>query len=147
MAKLVNVYENAKTVGDVMTAYAEMRQGKAYKPTQEQIDMFIDNYNRIATETGFEPKYTAEEMGGIITELASLKGCDAKVIGCWVWVTGDTKPYKEDFKAMGAIWNNSRKCWQFSNTVTFNHYKKLLSEEEVAARYGKKEINKRTRGK
>jgi hypothetical protein len=38
---------------------------------------------------------------------------DAKIwlIGCWIWIVGDTRPVKDQLKALGCMWHAKRLAW------------------------------------
>ena len=38
-----------------------------------------------------------------------------EVVGCWIWVSGNTKPVKEDLKKANFKWNQKRKKWYWTN--------------------------------
>ncbi|MCH5170706.1 MAG: molecular chaperone DnaJ [Oscillospiraceae bacterium] len=50
----------------------------------------------------------------IINELLKLGGIHIEVIGCFLWVSGDTKPHKDKLKALGLKWHNKKSCWFLS---------------------------------
>ncbi|ENG7912495.1 hypothetical protein R4575_17030 [Acinetobacter baumannii] len=51
-----------------------------------------------------------------ISELVGkgFKGIRIETIGVWIWVSGDTKPYKEELKEMGFKWSTNHKKWSFA---------------------------------
>lgn len=59
-------------------------------------------------------KDTAEapnEFRDLIEKLMKMEGCHIEVIGCFLWVSGNTKPYKEDLKVLGFKWHSKKLCW------------------------------------
>ena len=44
------------------------------------------------------------------------------IVGLWVWVEGDTKPYKENLKTAGMHWNGKRMAWQWKPYAGRPHY-------------------------
>ena len=68
--------------------------------------------------------------------LALETGLNADLIGVWVWITGDTKPHREELKALGCRWNPSRACWYFRPTSCAGSYGRGGSLEELAFKYG-----------
>ena len=47
---------------------------------------------------------TATEFMDIIEKLIHMEGIEIEVCGSWVWVTGDTRPHKEELKALSFRW-------------------------------------------
>ena len=58
-----------------------------------------------------ETDETPEEFQWLIAELLKLDGIEIEIIGCFVWVSGNTKPHKEHLKALGFRWHGKKKCW------------------------------------
>ena len=54
---------------------------------------------------------TPQEFQWLIAELLKLDGIEIEIIGCFVWVSGNTKPHKEQLKALGFRWHSKKKCW------------------------------------
>ena len=50
-----------------------------------------------------------------IAELLVLRMKDVKVllIGTWIWCIGETRPHKEQLKALGLWWNGKRLAWSY----------------------------------
>jgi curved DNA-binding protein CbpA len=48
-----------------------------------------------------------------IVELLKLRMADVEIelIGTWIWVSGDTRPVKEQLKAAGCSWHSKRSRW------------------------------------
>lgn len=51
------------------------------------------------------------EFINIINELLKMDGVNFEVIGCFIWVSGNTKPHKETLKNMGFKWHRTKACW------------------------------------
>jgi len=54
---------------------------------------------------------TADSFKKLIAELMKMDGIIIEVIGCFVWVTGNTKTYKEQLKALRFRWHNKKVAW------------------------------------
>ena len=54
---------------------------------------------------------TPQEFQWLIAVLLKLDGIEIKIIGCFVWITGDTEPPKERLKALGFRWHSEKHCW------------------------------------
>jgi hypothetical protein len=84
-------------------------------------------------------RYTAKTEQAImdqIAELLKIPNLDISLIGLWVWVTGDTKPVKEDLKALGCRWHSGRKCWFWKPAGLGRSRANPGSLDEIAAKYG-----------
>lgn len=54
---------------------------------------------------------TPQEFQWLINELIKLENITIEIIGCFIWVSGDTKPHKEKLKALGFKWHRKKGCW------------------------------------
>jgi hypothetical protein len=73
-----------------------------------------------------------------IAELLRIRGTfDVYLIGTWVWVTGDTKPIKDELKKAGCQWHSKRSCWYW-RASEYKHKGKMSKYGlgAIAARYG-----------
>lgn len=58
-----------------------------------------------------ETDETPEEFQWLIAELLKLDDMVIEIIGCFVWVSGNTKPHKERLKELKFKWHSKKKCW------------------------------------
>jgi len=83
-----------------------------------------------------EAEYVAME---IIDRLLSLRMQNVNIflIGTWVWIEGETKPYKEQLKALKCRWHSTRKLWYYTDT-TKNKSRRRSSKgfDDIADTYG-----------
>lgn len=96
---------------------------------------------KIDAKTEFTYKYVYETEEAVLqklSELISLKihDCTIALIGTWLWVTGNTKPNKDRFKALGLQWHSKRECW-FFHTGGRKYYRSSgKSFKTLANQYG-----------
>ena len=62
--------------------------------------------------------YNAEVEREVMDKLADLlrmkmKDAEIELVGTWLWVHGDTKPYKENLKGLKMLWHSKRQMWYF----------------------------------
>lgn len=69
-------------------------------------------------------------------EAALNMGLDVELIGLWVWVSGDTKPHKEELKAAGFKWSPKKdgQPWYYAGVPSFNRKPQDLNT--IRASYG-----------
>jgi hypothetical protein len=51
------------------------------------------------------------EYREIIVKLLKLSGITIEICGAWLWVSGNTKPHKEVFKALKCMWSPKKTMW------------------------------------
>ena len=61
-------------------------------------------------------------------EAALNLGLDVEVCGLWVWVSGDTRPHKEELKAAGFKWAPDKAMWFYPGVPSFNRQKRSMDE-------------------
>lgn len=69
---------------------------------------------------------TPEEFKDIINKLIYMQGVDIDIIGTWIWLSGNTKQYKEEIKELKFRWSKNKLAWYY-HTGSFrkkskNHY-------------------------
>ena len=94
-----------------------------------------ETYERETTET-------PEAFQWLIAELLKLDGIEIEIIGCFVWVTGDTKPHKERLKALGFRWHSKKHCW-YKSPEGYRHWGKgEYTMDEIRGMYTSVKIPK-----
>lgn len=75
---------------------------------------------------------TATEFMDIIEKLIRMDGIEIEVCGSWLWVTGDTRPHKEDLKALKFRWSSNKGAWYFHRCEAggFDYWGELCSDEK-----------------
>ncbi len=79
---------------------------------------------------------TKEMFTNIINALVKMNGIHIEIIGCFIWVTGNTKPHKEALKALGMKWHYKKQCWFLSPEGYRRFGKKEYSMNEIRSMYG-----------
>ena len=72
-----------------------------------------------------------------INALVKIPGLIVELCGCWLWISGDTKPNKEALKAAGCRWSSSKKMWYWRHQedgAHWSHGKKSMSQ--LRMKYG-----------
>jgi len=122
------MFSNCSTVGAVRSEYR--RLAMLHHPDRggdnETMRAINLAYGRALSErdgeisTGFDGQpheyhYNARvekaAMDKVLEILGANLGVKVELIGTWVWVSGDTKPVKEQLKALGLRWHGKRVMW------------------------------------
>jgi len=80
-----------------------------------------------------ESTETADQFKDLITQLMRM---DDIVIGCFVWVTGDTKPHKEQLKALGFKWHSKKSAWYLAPEGYRQRSRREYGLDEIRSMYG-----------
>ena len=78
-----------------------------------------------------------EEFINIINALCKIPGLIVELCGCWLWISGDTRPHKEELKAAGCRWSSSKKMWYWRHQEDGAYWSRgKKSMGEIRMKYG-----------
>ena len=83
-----------------------------------------------------ESNEAPQDFINIINELLKLNNVHIEIIGCFLWVSGNTKPYKEILKGLGLRWHSKKECWYLAPDGYRRHGKKEYSLNDIRSMYG-----------
>ena len=101
-------------------------------------------------------KYTAKQPGtetadhfkALIDELMKMDDIVIEIIGCFVWVTGDTKPHRDKLKALKFRWHSKKTAWYLKPEDYKRRSHKEYDLDEIRSMYGTKgKVNSKGTGK
>lgn len=85
---------------------------------------------------------TAEEFRNIIESLLNFDGVVVELCGSWIWCSGETKKYKEKFKAIGFRWSQNKKQWYWHHEEPGRKWRKgNTSMDQIRRKYGSQVFN------
>ena len=79
---------------------------------------------------------TADNFKDLIDKLMRMDRIVIEVIGCFVWVTGDTKPHKEELKELRFHWHNKKSAWYLKPEDYRRQSRKEYNLDEIRNMYG-----------
>lgn len=83
-----------------------------------------------------ETQEAPNEFIDLINKLIKMEGVHIEVIGSFIWLSGDTKPHKDEIKALGFRWSNDKKMWYLAPEGYKKRSRKHCSIEEIRESYG-----------
>ena len=98
----------------------------------------MKNYHRNAKGEVYtkENNEAPEEFRDIIEKLIKMNGLEIEIIGCFIWLSGNTKEHKDNIKALGFKWHSTKKMWYKAPEDYRKKSKKKYSIEEIRDMYG-----------
>lgn len=84
----------------------------------------------------------ATTMEEAINELTKLP-VTVEQCGSWLWISGDTKPHREELKSIGCRWASRKKIWYWRDGQSSRAWFPSSNEynmEAIRADYGSKQI-------
>ena len=81
-----------------------------------------------------------EKLREVLQKIINFTNINIEIVGCWLWVDGDTYPYKNDLKAFGFKWASEKKKWYFHTDPFRKRSKRKLSMDDIRNLYGSTEV-------
>ncbi|MCL2773621.1 MAG: DnaJ domain-containing protein [Oscillospiraceae bacterium] len=79
---------------------------------------------------------TPEQFKNIIDELMKMDDIIIEIIGCFIWVTGNTKIYKDKLKGLKFQWHSKKIAWYLKPDNYKKHSHKDYDLNEIREIYG-----------
>ena len=119
--------------GDVATMQEINRQYEA---------AFNQLKNGAAADGEKQTSETAGEFIAIINALVRLRGITVELCGSWLWISGDTRPVKDDLKAAGCKWAAKKSMWYWhpSDAAPIRRHRST-SMAEIRGKYGSRVLS------
>ena len=86
-------------------------------------------YERETTET-------PEEFANIIDTLVRLHGVHVELCGSWIWVSGNTKKYRDILKGLHFKWAFKKQAWYYHTEPYRKKSHRELTLEEIREMFG-----------
>ena len=83
-----------------------------------------------------ESTESADSFKDLISELMKTEGIIIEIIGRFIWVTGNTKPYREQLKALNFQWHSKKLAWYLKPEDYRMRSHKDYSLDEIRFMYG-----------
>lgn len=88
-------------------------------------------------------KESPAEFMATIEALLKLDGVIVEICGTWLWITGDTKPHKDEIKALGGRWSKNKNAWYIHREPFRKKSKSQLTLDDIRAMYGSERYEKK----
>lgn len=96
-----------------------------------------ETYEKDTTET-------ASAFADIIEKVVTFRGVEVEIIGTWIWLTGNTKEYKEAIKAAGFFWSKNKTAWYYNgDTDRKKKHRGYYSMEGLRDKWGTVKVKAR----
>ena len=88
--------------------------------------------------------FNTSQFKDIIEQLIKFDNIIIDIVGCFIWVSGNTYPVKEELKQLGFRYSKNKKSWYIAPAEYMQNrksYKRQYSMEEIKNKYGCTTIN------
>ncbi len=91
--------------------------------------------------------YAQDEMlRDIIEKIITFENINIEICGIWVWITGNTYPYKDEFRNLGFDWSKSKIAWYWKPYKTI-YRKGSKSMKQIREEFGSEKVEIKTNPK
>jgi curved DNA-binding protein CbpA len=118
---------------------------EAMKAINAEYTVLFEKLKYVHTNTDGETYHkdtneTSEQIIDIINKLIHMDGVTIEIIGSFVWVSDNTKPYKDILKEMNFRWSANKSSWYLAPTDYKKRNRKNYSLDDIRGMYGSREI-------
>ncbi|MBV4416990.1 J domain-containing protein [Clostridium tyrobutyricum] len=139
-----NYFENIKTVEELKEKYRKL--ALKYHPdmggTNEEMSEINNQYDVLfkKLKEGNQESPVDDGFREVINKIINLN-VKIEICGSWIWVSGDTKPYRKELKLSGLWWANKKKMWYWHSKEDRKKRRSNMSMQEIREKYGTKTVN------
>lgn len=149
-------FENCKTLEELKKLYRKLvmklhpdvagaEHEEEFKIMNNEYDDYFEklkNYRRNKEGTIYE-KETNEVVGtfkNIIEKIIHFENVNIEIIGDWIWVSGNTKNYKDILKDLKFKWGSNKSAWYYYEGQYKKFGKKTYTMNELRAMWGTENV-------
>lgn len=77
-----------------------------------------------------------QQIRAIIMALSKFEGIEIELCGTWVYVRGNTYPYRKQLKELGLRFNSHKECWIVHYDDYYKYHKTPVSMTYIRDKYG-----------
>lgn len=137
--------DNGGDVADMQTINAEY--DKLFKMLKDRHENKSADSKDGNAKTDFNNmKYDFSEdqkLREVLQKIITFEGINIEIVGCWIWVDGNTYEYKDTLKSLGFKWAREKKKWYFHTEAFRKRSHKKLSMQDIRDYYGSTEVESR----
>ena len=156
----INYFQNCLTIEQIKKRYRELAQ-KFHPDHNKEIDtneimkqinlQYEQFKGKKFTSTNYETKkqyeQTFDPFDGyreLINAVINIPNITIELCGTWLWITGETKPYKDYLKELGFSFSGKKIAWYWKpgDKKYRKKSKKELNLDEIRNLYGSNRVNR-----
>ena len=147
-----NFFEGIETREQLKSAYRKLAM--KYHPdhggdnaTMAEINNQYDALDKILPSEGqngerYQPKHreAPENFRAAVVAVQDIPDIEVELCGSWIWITGNTRPHCETFKAAGYRWSANKRAWYWHEEGYSRKGKKHYTMDEIRMLHGSEKI-------
>jgi len=92
-----------------------------------------------------ESTETAKGFADIIEKIIHFHSVKIEIIGSWVWITGNTRPYKDILKDIGFHWCPQKTAWSYHKGSYRKKDNRRYTMDDIRDKFGAEDIQTKPR--
>lgn len=145
-------FTDCKTIEDVKATYHKLVKAlhpdnggdaESFKAMMNEYKIAFNRYKNVhATQDGEtyekeqDTQETAEQFAEIINKIIHFEGVKIEIIGSWVWLSGNTRVYAEQIKALGFFWSKSKVAWYYNGSDKKTRRRGRYKMDDLRSKWG-----------
>lgn len=97
----------------------------------------FDSFKHTAPESAYN---YCEKLETVIAEVKKMEGVVIEVCGNWIWLSGETRNFKDQVKSLGFFWAGKKQKWYFRPSEHKSSPHKAWDMDEIRSKYGSEVI-------
>ena len=141
-------FKNCKTKEDAKKLYKKLAfqhhpdkggDVEIMKAINNEFDEFIKNFKDNKKDSKKEYEFKSSTYRNLIEKLIKFDDITIDIVGCFIWITGNTYNIKEELKQLGFKYSRNKKSWYIAPKEYMENrtnYKKRYNMNEIKNKYG-----------
>ena len=143
-------FTNCRTIDELKAEYRRLAKihhpdmGGDVATMQEINNEYEAAFDRLNNSSAQPKNETAAEFIRVIDALMKIRGITIELCGSWLWISGNTRPVKDDLKAAGCRWASKKSQWYWHpSDQPPKHRRGTATMQEIRSKYGSRIIGSR----
>lgn len=77
-----------------------------------------------------------KDLMHVVNKIVALQGIIIEITGRWIWVTGETRQYKDYFKGLGFYWAHKKLAWYWRPADAKVHNRNPYTLDQIRSKFG-----------
>lgn len=126
-----NIEDTTVQMQEINSEYDKLFQ--RLKDSYERSETYTEQSDRQKQAYDWEKD---KQIRAIIVALSKFEGLEIELCGTWIYVRGNTYPYRKELKALGLTFNKHKQCWIIHFDDYYKFHKNPVSMSYIRDKYG-----------